>query len=88
MYWEVWIVGLAVLGALVFVWAMRGIGEDWRGERDLPPFVLPYVEGTGSVEVPRPRRRGGVHRCGRGRHRCGSGLGLRAPVVDAAMGNG
>ncbi|WP_282781241.1 MULTISPECIES: hypothetical protein [unclassified Nocardia] len=86
MYWEVWILGLAALGALVFVWAMRGIGEDWREDRELPPFVLPYVEGTGSVEVPRPHRRGGVHRSGRGRHRCGSGFDGRLLAAGSPSG--
>ncbi|SUA49016.1 Uncharacterised protein [Nocardia otitidiscaviarum] len=68
MSWNVWTVGLMLMGIAVFVWAMWGIRDDLREGRERPPFVLPYIRGEGAVEVPRSTTHG-LHRAGRARHR-------------------
>ncbi len=67
MSWNVWTVGLMLVGIAVFIWAMWGIRDDLREGGERPPFVLPYVRGEGAVEVPRLATRG-VHRAGKARH--------------------
>ncbi|WP_282785027.1 MULTISPECIES: hypothetical protein [unclassified Nocardia] len=65
MYWAALVIAAA---STITVWAMWGVRDDYREGRDRPPFVLRYVEGNGTIVVPRLPVTG-LHRARRRRHR-------------------